>query len=258
MATSHRLTTPLSLLPQLPPRLIASLASPGTQPACSPPIKASPSPGRCLQLQLVLGSTAGPRARDLCVCVCKRLCAQPGKVAVQERCQQPRNRLEMESVSQNSGSSQKQCSSPTLLSWAVSSAWPQRKKEHKEDRGARRRCVGAALGFSAAEGRGGSRREEPGLCLCALSGSTMSPFTRLHSPHLSVWATALHSFSLLSCRAVEANTLQQERLQAIAVSPLWVRGWHQHSDACDALSPMAAPPGLHSAPRDRGHNWQPG
>lgn len=135
---------------------------------------------------------------------------------------------------------------------------PGRKEEHKEDGGARRRCVGAALGFNAAEGSGGSRKEEPGLCLCALSGSTMSPFTRLHSPHLSVRATALHGFSLLSCRAVEANTLQQERLQAIAVSPLLVTGWHQHSDACDALSPMAAPPGLGPAPGDQGHNWQPG
>lgn len=32
--------------------------------------------------------------------------------------------------------------------------------------------------------------------------------------------SALHGRSVLSCRAVETSTLQQERLQAIAVSPL--------------------------------------
>lgn len=70
---------------------------------------------------------------DLCVCLCKRLCAQPGKVTTQERCQQPKNGFEMESVSQNSGGSQK-CSSPTLLSWpsplrtAVSIAWAGEKR----------------------------------------------------------------------------------------------------------------------------------
>lgn len=36
----------------------------------------------------------------LCTCECVCLCAQPGKVAVRERCQQPRKGLGMESVSQ--------------------------------------------------------------------------------------------------------------------------------------------------------------
>lgn len=65
----------------------------------------------------------------------------------------------------------------------------------------------SAAGWRRAGEAAAGRRNELGLCLCAVSG-TMSSFS------------ALHGRSVLSCRAVETSTLQQERLQAIAVSPL--------------------------------------
>ncbi|XP_021234134.1 paralemmin-1 isoform X2 [Numida meleagris] len=222
MATSHRLTTPPSLLPQLPPQLIASLASPGAQPACSPSHHRPPRVPRAgaLQLHLVRGHACDP-----CVCPCKTSvrtawkghCA--GKVsAAKERAGngkcEPEERRQPESAQL-----QPFCRGrfPPHSAGLVTSAWPRRKKrrrEHKEEWGARRSRAGAALSFKAAEGSRGSggRREESGLCLRAVSGSTMSPFTWPRS----VWAGALHGCSLLSCRAVEASTLQQERLQAIA------------------------------------------
>lgn len=77
-------------------------------------------------------------------------------------------------------------------------------------------------------------REEFSLCPCAVSGSLVAQCP--HSPA----ARTLHCFSLLSCRVVEASTLQQERLQAIAVSPLcsagarrarWTLSWHPYLPA---------------------------
>lgn len=65
----------------------------------------------------------------------------------------------------------------------------------------------SAAGWRRAGEAAAGGRDELGLCLCAVSG-TMSAFS------------ALHGRSVLSCRAVETSTLQQERLQAIAVSPL--------------------------------------
>lgn len=57
----------------------------------------------------------------LCTCECVCLCAQPGKVTVRERCQQPRNGLGMESVSQigTQGQPEESCSSPSVVTVSI-------------------------------------------------------------------------------------------------------------------------------------------
>lgn len=119
------------------------------------------------------------------------------------------------------------------------------------------------------EGETAGRRE--GLSLCPCTGVWFAGCTLSQSPATGV---APHSCSLLSalCRVVEASTLQQERLQAIAVSPCSaspcpqaitcsIRGRHQRGGGrrCSATGrgslmrtqngpcqcvPVGAPPGV--------------
>ncbi|XP_064898193.1 paralemmin-1 isoform X2 [Columba livia] len=94
----------------------------------------------------------------LCTCACVCLCAQSGEVTVQERCQQPRNGLGMESVSQVEPQGQPALSRSSLSTVTISI------------------CAAVV---------GGAGPAVPGRSRC--------------------WAGV-----------VEASTLQQERLQAIA------------------------------------------
>lgn len=57
----------------------------------------------------------------LCTCACLCLCAQPTKVTVRERCQQPRNGLGMESMSQigTQGRPEASRSSPSVVTVSI-------------------------------------------------------------------------------------------------------------------------------------------
>lgn len=98
-----------------------------------------------------------------------------------------------------------------------------------------------------------SGREELGLCLCAVPGPLAA-----QCPHSA--GRALHGRSVLSCRAVEASTLQQERLQAIAVSPLGRAGGTWLLAPCPGPNEVTppGPSGLGSAPLDQGQSWRLG
>lgn len=174
----------------------------------------------------------------LCTCACVCLCAQSGEVTVQERCQQPRNGLGMESVSQVEPQGQPALSRSSLSTVTISicaavvggagPAVPGRSRcwAGCVSQGVWAGVPGGAVRVSSSwllggEGRGESSWREGRVqplsgCFVWFGGGTMSPFTRTSPPRGRLRSSPL---SLLSCRVVEASTLQQERLQAIAVSP---------------------------------------
>lgn len=175
----------------------------------------------------------------VCPCACVCLCAQPGKVTVRERRQQPRNGFGMESVSQVEPQERPEpsCSSLAVVTvsiCAVGGAGPAAPGPPRvpllggSGRAGGQGCLGepcgrGALGSGTARGKGESSwrkgRVLPlSVCCVRFGGGTMSPFTRCRpSPPQGRPRSSL--LLLLSCRVVETSTLQQERLQAIAVSP---------------------------------------
>lgn len=143
---------------------------------------------------------------SVCLCTYVCVCAQPRKVTVQERCQQPRNGLGMESVSQvePQGWPETSHSSPSVVTISICAvaaggAGPATPGHPQVPlagdlgraggpRGAWRSCVGeGCLAPGGARGRGDSSRRkgrvQPLSMRCVrFAGGTMSPFTRrLHS-----------------------------------------------------------------------------
>lgn len=149
----------------------------------------------------------------LCTYVCLCLCAQPRKVTVQERCQQPRNGLGMESVSQveQQGWPEMSHSSPSVVTIsicavAMGGAGPATPGHPQVPlagdlgraggpRGAWRSCVGeGCLVPGGARGRGESSRRKGRVQPLSMrrvrfTGGTMSSFTR--RPHSSLLLSAL-------------------------------------------------------------------
>lgn len=167
---------------------------------------------RCHREQSLLSCVCLSVSVCLCTCACLCLCAQPAKVTVRERCQQPRNGLGMESVSQigTQGRPEASRSSPSVVTvsiCATAGVGPDEmsppgagqgacpggfgKDRGQEVPGGAMQVVGAWLQGSEEETAGG--REGLSLCPCATVSGLLVARCPSHLPLVSPLTAALCS-----------------------------------------------------------------